>query len=144
MFSNVLAIITQIKADLTAPVTALLPGVEIHLDEEIDLVYDDLPALAIYPTEERNDEEFQNDFATCPFKKDLFLRIELRVKGTPASQLCTPALVAIVEALQADPRLGGLIDSIEAGTVTWATGHIGSGLVSGACLELIVRYITQG
>lgn len=140
-FTNVVAILEKIQADITGPVTALLPGVAVHLDEDVDLQYADLPAIAIYPTEERNDEEFQNDFATSPFKKDLFLRIELRVAGTPASLLCTPAIVAIVQALQADPRLGGLINNIEAGTVTWATGHLGSGLASGACLELTVRYV---
>jgi hypothetical protein len=70
--------------------------------------------------------------------------MELRVKGTPASQLCTPAFNAIIKALQSDPRLGGLIDNFEAGPITWATGHLGSGLASGAALELTARYITEG
>ena len=140
-FSSVLPILERIAADITGPVTALLPGVAVHLDEDVDLQYSDLPALAIYPTEERNDEEYQNDFSTSQFKKELFLRIELRLAGTPASLLCTPIMVAIVAALQSDPMLGGLINSIEAGTVTWATGHLGSGLASGACLELTIRYI---
>jgi hypothetical protein len=141
MYSNAPAILAQIKADITAPITALLPNVQLHLDEDLEIVYTDLPCIAIYPTEERNDADFNND-NHGPFKKELAIRIEIRMAGTPASALCTPIINAIASALQADPLLGGLCNNFDFEPITWATGHLGSGMASGAALEMLIRYIT--
>jgi hypothetical protein len=141
MYSNAPAILTQIKNDITAPITALLPTVQVHLDEDLDISYADLPIVAIYPTEERTDADYNND-NLGPFKKELAIRIEIRMGGTPASTLCTPIINAIVATLQTDPGLGGLCNNFDFEPITWATGHLGSGMASGAALEMLIRYIT--
>jgi hypothetical protein len=141
MYSNSNAILAQIKTDITSSVTALLSTVKIYLDDDLDISYDQLPVVTIFPTDETNDSDFYNDISG-PFRKELAIRIELRMAGTPASLLCTPIINAIVTALKSDPRLSGLVDNFDFGTVTWATGHLGSGMASGAAFEMTIRYIT--
>ena len=136
-FSAAVQILEQIVADLTAPVTTLLPKVTITLDEPLTLVYTDLPSVSIYPMREEflYDESFSDD------KKQLSVRIEIRCTKGPASTVCAPIIEAIVTAIKADRTLGGTAQYVEPQTIQWANDITSSGAVCGASLDLQVNYL---
>jgi hypothetical protein len=135
MFTNSLAIINQIKTDLTSALT--VPNLTINLDEPLDLVYSDLPTLSIYPLKE--DFVFSDSFTQD--KKQLFIRIELRMVSGPASTICTPVINDISTAIKADRTLGNLADYVELQSIQWANDKTESGYVCGASLDLQVDYL---
>ena len=133
MFTNSTAIMTQIQTDLNA---ASL-GIPINLDEPLELVYDDLPSISIYPVR----EEFIYDGSYNQDKKQLAIRIELRMKGSPASTYCSPVINTIASTIKADRLLGGLADYVELQSIQWANDITEKGYVCAASLDLTVDYL---
>ena len=136
-YTNSLAIIQRIQADLITSITPLLPGLKINLDEPNSYVWNDLPVIAVYPMKEDYVEESASQ--TQDFKQ-LHITIEIWMKGCPASSVVTPIVQAIAACIRADRTLGGLAMYVELGTIQWANTQIGSGLASAASLELRVDY----
>lgn len=134
MFTNATEILTQLKTLIDG--TAL--GITVNLDEPLELVYDDLPSISIYPLR----EEFIYDGSYNQDKKQLAIRIELRMKGSPASTYCTPAINTIATALKADRTLAGLADYVELQSLQWANDITEKGYVCAASLDLQVDYLT--
>lgn len=139
MFTQVLPIMDKIQSDLITPITSLVHGITINLDEPLNLVYTDLPTLCIYPVKEDFD---YNGSDNVQDKKNLFLRLELRMKKGPASTVCTPVINQIVATLKADRTLGGLADYVEFQTIQFANEQTESGQVCGASLDIQVDYLT--
>ena len=137
MFTNALAIITHIKADLAA-IPTLPDGININLDEPITLVYEDLPSLSVYPLRE---EYLAEDSFQSESKKRLLVRVELRLKGSPASTLCTPVINLICDAIRADRTLGGNVDYVEIQSIQWANDIAKEGYVCGASIDLQIDYL---
>jgi hypothetical protein len=137
MFTNALNILDYIK---TLVANNVAPGItNVYLDEPLDLVYSDLPLIAIYPIK----EDFVYDSSTnTEDKKQLSIRIEIRLPGGPASSTCTPVLNTIATAIKADKWLGGLSDYTELQTIQWANDTTSNGKVSGASLDIQVNYLT--
>lgn len=140
MFSRAIEILQQIQTDITAPVTNILPSIKINLDEPIDPIYEDLPLIAIYPVKETFD--LQESAGTETYKH-LFLRIEIRLLGIPASLVATPIVNAISSAIQADQFLGGLAVYVELGDINWASDRVAKGNICGASLDIQVDYYSQ-
>lgn len=136
-FTIVQEIIAQVIADITGPVQALIPGIAIHEDEPLELNYPDLPMVAVYPYKE--DYIYEESFEQG--KKRLALRVEVRLKGSPASSVASPVINTIVSALQADPWLGGLATYVEHQSIQWANAKTSSGLACGASLDIQVDYL---
>ena len=132
-FTNSTAILTQIQTDLT---TANL-GITINLDEPLELVYDDLPSISIYPLR----EEFIYDGSYNQDKKQLAVRVELRMKGSPASSICTPIMNTIASAIKADRTLNGLADYVELQSLQWANDITEKGYVCASSLDLQIDYL---
>ena len=137
MITNSLAILNQIKDQVTTATSSLLPTATISLDEPIDLVYDNLPEICIYPISEDliYDESFSED------KNQLSIRIEIRLVSGPASVVCTPILNAIGDNLKSDLRLNGLSDYLEIQRIQWANDKTADGNVCGASIDLQVNYL---
>ena len=142
MFTNAAAILQRIQADVTAGLDALLPGVPVNLDEPVDLIYEDLPYVAIYPVNEGYlaESESQPDD-----KKRLTLRLVYRAKAGPlhggsAALVCTPVINAISAAIKADLWLGGLASYVELQGIDWGNADFGKGQVAGSSLEVQVDY----
>jgi len=136
-YTNSLAIIQRIQADLITSITPLLPGLKVNLDEPNSYVWTDLPVMCVYPMKEDYVEESasQNqDF------KQLHVVIECWQKSGPSSVISTPIIQAIAASIKADRTLGGLAMYVELGTIQWANTQIGSGLASAASLEIRVDY----
>jgi len=140
MFTNALAIIQRIQADLAASIPTYLPGVTIYLDEPLDIIYTDLPVMVISPNKEEfiYDSESQNQD-----KKRLLVKILLFVKGGPSSSLCSPIMNYVVSALKADRTLGGLAMYVEFQGLEWLSGEDIDGRVSGASLEVMIDYFVS-
>lgn len=137
MFTNSSVILEQLKNQITASVINLLPTASIALDEPLDLVYDNLPEVCIYPMTEQfvYEESFSQD------KKLLNLSIEIRMKSSPASSVCTPVVNAICDAIKADLHLAGLADYVELQTIQWANDKTTEGQVCGAAISVAVSYL---
>lgn len=135
MFTNSTAILTKIKSILDAGVT--LQNVNISLDEPLNLIYSDLPAISIYPIREDfiYEESYNQD------KKHLSVRIELRMKNGPASNTCSPVINQIAGLLKSNRTLDGLADYVELQSIQWANEQIEQGIVSGASLDIQVQYL---
>ena len=139
MFTNALAIAQELKTIITAPALAVVPGMTFNLDEPVNLVWDDLPVVSTYPVS----EEYNYDESTgASDKKHLRLRIEVRVKSGPASVVCTPVVNAVCAAIKANRSLNGLAQYVELQTIQWANDNTGSGVVSGAAVDVLVQYFT--
>ena len=138
-YTNALAIIETIRDLITAPVTALYPDITLNLDEPINLVYSDLPSISVYPL--REDFQYEESFGSSD-KKHLAVRVELRMKGGPASTVCTPVVNAIAAAIKADVRLGGLATYVELQSIQWGNDTTGSGAVCGAAVDIQVQYLS--
>jgi hypothetical protein len=137
-FTNAPAILTQIKSQITTALSTLLPSASISLDEPLDLVYDNLPEICVYPLTENfvYDESFNS-----ASKKLLNVRIEIRMKSGPASSVATPILNAIASNLKADLRLNGLVDYLELGSIQWANDKTMEGNVCGCSLDVSLSYL---
>ena len=136
-YTKCLDIINRIKTTITAPVIAQVPTMEIVIDEPVNLVFSELPNIAIYPMTEQfiYAESFnQND------RKQLMVRVELRMKGGPSSQVCTPVVNTICAAIKADRTLGGLVTYVEIQMIQWANEQTGSGVLSGSAIDIQVNY----
>jgi hypothetical protein len=135
MFTNAPAILTYLKTLIETNVTN--PSFNVNLDEPIELVYEDLPSIAIYPIREdfNYDESFSQD------KKNLSLRIEIRMKGSPASTIATPIVNQISTLIKADRTFAGLAEYVEIQSLQWANDRSEKGLVCGAALDLQVNYL---
>ena len=137
MFSNVINIITRIQTDLQASIPGLLPTVTITLDQPLEPVYTDLPAIYILPTKE---EFIYEDSTNNEDKKKLHLAIICQLQNGPASTVATPILNAVVTALKADRTLGGDALYVEFSDVVWATDDNANGTVCGFALDMTVDY----
>ena len=136
-YTNALAIVQKISDLINAPVKALVPTMSFNLDEPINPVFSDLPLVSTYPIR----EDFVYDESTNGSdKKSLSIRIEFRMKGGPASTVCTPIVNAIAAALKASPRLDGLAIYVELQSIQWANDTTGSGNVCGAAIDVQVFY----
>lgn len=136
MYTNAVAILNQIKSILTTSV--VITDLTISLDEPLDLIYSDLPSIAIYPLKEDllYDEGYSQD------KKQLSVRLELRMKSGPASTVCTPVVNTICSAIKANRTLGNLADYVEIQTIQWANDKTESGYVCGASVDIVINYLT--
>jgi hypothetical protein len=149
MYSEALPILQQIQADITAPITALLPTIQIFLDDPVDFLYTDLPAIAIYPIKEEHDDsqdtnsQYYKVLTLCVVFRTISPSIVLssgRTTNSPASIIATPIVNAINAAIMADRQLGGLAIYVEPGTIYWASNHVSQGIVVGADIEFTVKY----
>lgn len=140
MFTDALSVAQAIKTKITAPVTALVSTMSFNLDEPINLVYSDLPMVSTYPV--REDYNYEES-TTTHHKKHLTLRVEIRMAGGPASSTCTPVVNAISDAILGDRTLGGLAQYVELQSIQWANDNTGSGVVSGAAVDILVQYFVS-
>jgi len=131
VFTNCQAILNQIQSDLQAAI----PAIPVFIDEPLNLVYADLPNIALYPVREDfvYDESFQSED-----KKRLIIRVELRMAGGPASSLCSPIINTIAAAIRADRTLAGMAMYVELQGVEWANDTVSQGKVCGASLDIQV------
>ena len=128
-FTNNVAIIEQVITDITSAVSSY-NITNINNDEPINLIYSDLPSIAVYPVKEDfiYDESSSNNDS-----KKLYLRIELRMKNGPASIVCSPVI-------KADRTLNQLAIYVERQSIQWANEQISQGQVCGASLDLEITY----
>lgn len=136
MYTNSTNILNQIKTQITTATASILPDADITNDEPIELIYDSLPQICIYPLKEEllYDESFSQD------KKSLSIRIEVRQKGSPASSVSTPVVNAICDNLKGS-KLAGLVDYIELQTIQWANDRTTEGNVCGSSIDIIINYL---
>jgi len=138
MFTNNVAIIAQVISDITSAVSTY-SITNINNDEPLNLIYSDLPAIAVYPVRE---EFIYDDSSSNSEKKKLALRIELRMLGGPASIVCSPVINSISDAIKADRTLNGLAVYVERQSIQWANEQISQGQICGASLDLEIEYFT--
>ena len=132
-FTNALTILTYLKTMFTNGISTI----NVNLDEPLEIVYNDLNTISIYPIK----EDFLYDESYGQDKKSLALRVEVRMKGGPASTVATPVLNQITALLKSDLHLGGLADYMELETVQWGNDRIEQGLVCGCSLDLTIKYL---
>ena len=135
-FTNNVAIIEQVITDITSAVSSY-NITNINNDEPINLIYSDLPSIAVYPVKEDfiYDESSSNNDS-----KKLYLRIELRMKNGPASIVCSPVINSISDAIKADRTLNQLAIYVERQSIQWANEQISQGQVCGASVDLEITY----
>lgn len=93
-------------------------GLSVHRFPTRDLESDDLPAIAVFPTDDVPGQ------ATHDGKRDksLTLAIELRAQATSGEspdEALDPLYVWTVQALFTDPTLGGLASALWEGKTVW-------------------------
>lgn len=139
MFTNQLAIINKIKADIQTSVLSIQPDMQFSLDEPIEPMYDNLPCVYIYPVKEDYNfsESFQDSSA-----KTLMLRIIIQMKSGPASIICNPIINMISDTLMADRTLGNLINYLELQSIHWGNDRLKDGNICGAALDIEIKYLT--